>query len=98
MPSPQDLLAQLERFLEQDPGNDGLRAEAFDTALRGGLRERAEAHLRAGLDSGRGALAWQLRHAHRLMAGHDWQGTKSVLAALHDEPQAPRRVARGRGA
>lgn len=89
MSSPHDLLAQLERYLEQDRDNDGLRAEAFEAALRGGLRERAEAHLRAGLDSGRDAPAWQLRHAHWLMAGHDWHGAKSVLAALHDEPRAP---------
>lgn len=89
MPTPHDLLTQLERFLEQDPGNDGLRVEAFDVALRGGLRERAEAHLRAGLDGGRDALGWQLRHAHWLMAGHEWHAAERVLAALYAEPQAP---------
>ena len=84
-----DPLAQLEGFLAQDPGNDGLRVEAFATALRLGRRDRANAHLQAGLASGSDALAWHLRQAHWLMAGHDWPAAEGVLTALLGEHDAP---------
>jgi Tfp pilus assembly protein PilF len=82
-------LTQLEGFLVQDPGNDSLRAEAFQTALRLGARDRAAVHLQAGLDSGVNPLAWQLHRAHWLMAAHDWAGARDVLQALQQAPDAP---------
>jgi Tfp pilus assembly protein PilF len=82
-------LAQLEGFLAQDPNNDSLRAEAFQTALNLGARERAEAHLQAGLASGINPLAWRLHQAHWLMAAHDWPAACDVLTALQREPGAP---------
>lgn len=87
--SPTDPLAQLEGFLAQDPGNNDLRAEAFDTALRLGRRDRAEAHLAVGLANGVDTLAWQLRQAHWWMAQHDWAAASEVLAALLSIPGAP---------
>ncbi|HEV8690642.1 MAG TPA: tetratricopeptide repeat protein [Ideonella sp.] len=84
-----DPLAQLEGFLAQDPTNDGLRAEAFAAALRLGRRERADAHLRAGLASGSDALGWRLRQAHWLMAQHDWPAAQASLSALLQAQDAP---------
>lgn len=82
-------LAQLEGFLAQDPGNDSLRSEAFQTALRLGARERAQAHLEAGLASGHNPLGWRLHQAHWLMAAHDWAAARDVLVALQQTPDAP---------
>lgn len=82
-------LAQLEGFLDQDPGNDSLRSEAFQTALRLGARDRAQVHLQTGLASGVNPLAWRLHQAHWLMAAHDWAAAREVLAALQNEPGAP---------
>lgn len=84
-----DPLAQLEGFLAQDPGNDGLRAECLDTALRLGRGDRAQAHLDAGMASGVNPLGWQLRRAHWLMSQHAWQAAHSVLSALLVAPDAP---------
>lgn len=82
-------LAQLEGFLAQDPDNDGLRAEAFQTALRLGERDRAQDHLRVGLSSGVNPLAWRLHQAHWLMAAHDWEAARKELSSLEVEAGAP---------
>lgn len=84
-----EALTRLESYLAQDPGNDGLRAEAFEAALRAGRRDRAEAHLNEGLASGHDALAWRLRQAHWRMAEHDWDRAIGLLEALKDEPEPP---------
>jgi tetratricopeptide (TPR) repeat protein len=79
-----DPLSQLEGYLAQDPGNDGLRAEAFETALRAGQRDRAKVHLDAGLGQGTDPVGWRLREAHWLMAAHEWQQADAVLGSLRD--------------
>jgi tetratricopeptide (TPR) repeat protein len=84
-----DPLALLEGYLAQDPHNDGLRAEAFETALRSARTERAEAHLAAGLREGRDPAGWRLRQAHWLMARHDWAEAQAVLQALLAEAGSP---------
>jgi Tfp pilus assembly protein PilF len=77
-----DALGLLEGYLAQDPRNEGLRAEAFETALRVGRWERAQAHLEAGLADSADALPWRLRQAHLLMARHDWQPAERLLDEL----------------
>ena len=77
-----DPLALLEGYLTQDPQNDALRAEAFETALRLGRRDRAELHLQAGLRGGGDLSGWRLREAHWLMALGDWPAAEKVLEGL----------------
>jgi len=81
-----DPLALLEDYLEQDPRNDALRAEAFETALRIGRWQRAQVHLEAGLAASATALPWRLRQAHLLMAMHDWPASEQLLEELLASP------------
>jgi tetratricopeptide (TPR) repeat protein len=87
--SPSEVLVQLETYLTQDPGNESLRAEAFEVAMRGGLRDRAETHLTEGSRSGRDALAWGLRRAQWLMSVHSWDKARVLLESLRREATAP---------
>lgn len=82
-------LESLEGYLAQDPGNDGLRAEAFDTALRLGQLDRAALHLGAGLQSGQRAQAWRLRQGHLQMAQRDWPAAVATLTHLLDHGEPP---------
>lgn len=82
-------LAQLEVFLAEDPVNAGLRAEAFECAMRAGLRDVARRHLDAGRQVGGDPLAWTLREAHWLMSGHQWSAARDLLAGVLDAPAAP---------
>jgi tetratricopeptide (TPR) repeat protein len=84
-----DPLTLLEGYLAQDPGNDGLRGEAFDVALRTGRRDRAKLHLEAGLAQGNDLQAWQLREGHWLMAQRDWPAAEQRLDALLNGPEVP---------
>lgn len=82
-------LDQLERYLDSDPGNDTLRASAFETALRGGQLERAKAHLDAAGDDASVSPAWGLRRAHWLIASRDWAAARAQLQALRQLADAP---------
>lgn len=86
---PLDPLDQLEGFLSQDPGNEGLRAETFETALRLGRLDRAAVHLEAGLAAGAHSLAWRLRRAHWHMARRDWTAANTELTSLVGSGDVP---------
>jgi tetratricopeptide (TPR) repeat protein len=75
-------LARLEGFLEQDPHNASLLAEAFDEALRSGRMVRAEEYLRQGLMQCPQDAAWQWREAQLCMARHDWPAARGLLKHL----------------
>ncbi len=81
-------LARLEGFLQQDPDNAELRAEAFDAALQAGQWDSAQVHLKQGLAS-QSPWPWRLREAHWLMAQHRRDEARSVLLGLQDQPAAP---------
>lgn len=70
-------LERLEAFLRDDPQNDVLLADAFETALQAGAFERAEFHLRHAQALQGVSAAWGLREAHWLMA----QGRSSQARA-----------------
>lgn len=89
MQLPSDPSAQLESFLRSDPGNDTLRAEVFETALRRGDVDRAERHLRAGLAQGENVWGWRLREAQLLMAQQRWPAARAALDTLRSDPLAP---------
>ena len=75
-------LDRLEAYLLEDPQNQALLADAFDTALQAGALERAEFHLRHAVALGHGGSAWTLREAHWLLAQHRWEPARAVLLRL----------------
>jgi len=81
-------LSRLEAFLAEDPANPDLRVEAFETAMRAGLRDAARLHLDAGRQCGGDPSAWTLREAHWLMSGRQWSAARVLLAGLLDDPAA----------
>lgn len=87
--TPMNLLDRLEAFLQQDPCNQALLAQAFEEALRQARHERAQHHLAAGLASGQETLAWRLREAHWHLAGRDWAAAREILERLRHDPLAP---------
>lgn len=81
-------LARLEGFLQQDPNNAQLRAEAFDAALQSGQWDSAKVHLKQGLAS-EAPWPWRLREAHWLMAQHRRDEARVVLLGLQEQPATP---------
>ena len=61
-------LGRLEGYLQQDPDNLNLLADAFDAAMEAGAFERAEPHLRHAQSLAPATVAWRMREAHWLMA------------------------------
>jgi len=88
-----DPLTQLEAFLQQDPTNNGLRAEAYEVALRSGQHSRAWAHVQAGMSSGAQRQDWQLKAAHLHIAEHQWRESHELLSLLLAETATPALVA-----
>lgn len=75
-------LELLEGYLQADPQNTALLAEAFDTALRAGAHERAGFHLRHARALQADAPSWSLREAHWLLAAHRWDEASNTLSTL----------------
>lgn len=84
-------LERLEGYLQADPSNTVLLAEAFETALRAGAHERAGFHLRHAQALQADAPLWALREAHWHLAAHRWDEAWNTLTALLPaaSPQAP---------
>jgi tetratricopeptide (TPR) repeat protein len=75
-------LDRLEAYLQHDPQNLVLLGDAFDTALRAGLFDRAVFHLRHAQALGADPRAWTLREAHWLMAQRRLEPARELLAGL----------------
>lgn len=89
-------LARLEDFLREDPDNQTLLGDAFETALQAGEGSRAEFHLRHGLATTTDPWPWRLREAHWLLAQGRSPEARAVLLAIledHGAPDAIRPVA-----
>lgn len=81
---PLDRLDRLERYLQDDPQNLVLLADAFETALRAGAVDRAEFHLRHGQALRQDPDTWAWREAHWLLAQHRFAEARAVLTRLRD--------------
>ena len=88
-------LDRLEAYLLEDPQNQALLADAFDTALQAGALERAEFHLRHAVALGHDGSAWTLREAHWLLAQHRWGLVKVQPRRLNSRFNLTREVYHG---
>ncbi|VVE90706.1 tetratricopeptide repeat protein [Pandoraea bronchicola] len=80
--------ARLERllgYLASDPGNDALRADAFDTALGAGDRAQAQALFDGALPEQQLAPMWRFRLGNLALAAHDWARAKTLFDDLRAE-------------
>jgi len=82
-------LDRLEGYLREDPQNQALLIDAFETALRCGEWSRAQFHLRHGQALQTEALAWQLREGDYWLAQRNHAQARLVLEALLDSPNPP---------
>ncbi|MDP9912420.1 tetratricopeptide (TPR) repeat protein [Variovorax boronicumulans] len=82
-------LDRLEGFLREDPSNDLLLIDAFETALSCGEWERARAHLQSGQAHSPEPLAWRLREGDFWLAQQRYEEALGVLEALQKAPQPP---------
>lgn len=74
----------LERYLEEDPANPNLLADAFDAALAAGAWGAAARHAAAGRNvAGEGEASWALRQASLFMAQGKYADARVEFAALH---------------
>lgn len=80
--------ARLERllhYLEEDPGNPALLADAFDTALACGRHDAAQALEAAASDAGLERRQWDFRRAHLCIASGDLDHACALLDRLRAE-------------
>ena len=82
-------LQRLEGYVRQDPYNQSLLIDAFETALRCGEWGRAEVHLRHGQALQSEPLAWALREGDFRLAQHQYAQARDVLEKLSNRPGAP---------
>lgn len=82
-------LERLEGFLRQDPRNNALLIDAFETALACGEWARAEFHLKHAQALQLDALAWQLREGDFWLARQDYEQALTVLDSLNAVPNPP---------
>lgn len=82
-------LDRLDRFLREDPSNNSLLIDAFETALSCGEWERAEFHLRHAQSLQADPLAWRLREGDFWLAQQRYDEALAVLEALAGTPQPP---------
>lgn len=75
-------LQRLAAYLEQDPGNASLLAEACDAAMACGQHERADAYADAAERLALEPAPWQLRRAHIAIARRDLDRAADLLQAL----------------
>jgi tetratricopeptide (TPR) repeat protein len=75
-------LDRLEGFLRQDPANNALLIDAFETALSCGDWERAQFHLQHGRTLQVDPLAWRLREGDFWLAQQRYDEAQGVLEAL----------------
>jgi len=82
-------LDRLDGFLREDPSNNALLIDAFETALSCGEWERAEFHLRHAQSLQADPLAWRLREGDFWLAQQRYDEALAVLEALAGTPQPP---------
>jgi len=82
-------LDRLETFLREDPQNNAMLIDAFQTALSCGEWEHAEFHLKHAQSLQSDALAWRLREGDLLLAQQRFDEAASVLEALAATPNPP---------
>lgn len=82
-------LDRLDGFLREDPRNNALLIDAFETALSCGEWERAEFHLRHAQALQADALAWRLREGDFWLAQQRYDEALAVLEALSGTPNPP---------
>lgn len=75
-------LERLMQYLEEDPANPSLLAEAFDTALACGRHDVAQALTVAAFDAGLDRGSWDSRRAHLCMAKGDLDNACDLLERL----------------
>lgn len=83
-------VSRLQRYLAQDPGNERLRADLFDSALAAGERAVAEAQVVYALEREPASPSWRHRQAVLMLASKDYAraqlGLEALLAEGHDAP------------
>lgn len=82
-------LDRLDGFLREDPSNNALLIDAFETALSCGEWERAVFHLRHGQSLLDEPLAWRLREGDFWLAQQRYDEAQEVLQALAKTPEPP---------
>lgn len=82
-PPPSPRLARLAAYLEQDPANLALLAEACDEALACGRHEQAAEYIARGERLAPGAAEWRFRLAQLSIATRDLARARSLLEELH---------------
>jgi predicted Zn-dependent protease len=81
-PPPSPRLARLAGYLEQDPGNAGLLAEACEEAMACGRHEQAAGYIAIGERLAPGAGEWKFRLAQLSIATRDLARARSLLEEL----------------
>lgn len=76
-------LAQLERYLAEDPVNSALLADVFDEAIAAGRFDRATTHLQAAQEQGLENPGWISRAARLAIATGAWTHALEHLDRLH---------------
>lgn len=82
-----DALTRLEGYLRLDPHNARLLTEVFETALRHGRADRAQAVLEQLPDALRHTGVWRLRQAHAWMVQDLWPQAQELLHDLRAEAE-----------
>ncbi|QRY35499.1 hypothetical protein JVX96_29785 (plasmid) [Variovorax sp. PDNC026] len=82
-------LERLEGFLREDPSNNALLIDAFETALACGEWDRAHACLQRGQTLGADPLAWRLREGDYWLAQQRYDESLEVLESLANTPSPP---------
>lgn len=82
-------LDRLDGYLRNDPRNNAMLIDAFETALACGEWERAEFHLRHAQSLQADGLAWRLREDDFWLAQQRYDDAQSVLESLAGTPSPP---------
>ncbi|SDJ59320.1 tetratricopeptide repeat protein [Variovorax sp. OV700] len=82
-------LDRLDGFLRQDPSNNALLIDAFETALSCGEWSRARFRLEQGQVLDNEPLAWRLREGDFWLAQQRYEEALGVLEALSKTPNPP---------
>lgn len=75
-------LQRLARFLQEDPHNPALLADAFAAALEAGAHATALQHLQTAQDAGLHGRDWTLRRAHLDIAMRELERAAALLESL----------------
>jgi Flp pilus assembly protein TadD len=82
-------LARLERYLQEDPANDELLADACETALAAGMYQRALEHAANAEALTLDPPVWRFRRARICIAMRDLPQARTLLEAIHLENAKP---------